>query len=361
LLTSAVDNADDGILSNVGSMLGKSTDFGSAALRSVLGGGGLSELGGNIGKTSGLSGKAVTTLLGLLAPIVLGVLRKLKHARGLDSFGLSNLLSSQRDNIAAAMPEGMGESFSYREPIREVTEDTQRAPRPVSHTRTTETYSAAPEHRRSSLGWILPLALLAGLIGLIWSWSSRTPVRAGREDTRVTEQAARLKDRTAHVASFEALRAKYDAAMKWAREHGVHISSVTAQDGKLFIRGTAPSAEVANSFREQIRRVNPNMDDVVVDLRVDSALAPSTPSTDSSAKVHEDAISRSKPMAPADDFSVAADTQTYVVQAGDTLGKISKRFFGTSKDYMRIFDANKSQLKDPDILMIGQTLEIPMK
>src|SRR5262245_60954911 len=43
-LTSAVDDADDSILSNVGGLLGKSSDSGINALRSILGGGGLSEL-----------------------------------------------------------------------------------------------------------------------------------------------------------------------------------------------------------------------------------------------------------------------------------------------------------------------------
>src|SRR4030095_1928984 len=110
-LATAVDNADDGILSNLDGMFGRSSfgDMGSTALQSILGVGGLSELTGNLGRTSGLSGKAVTTLLGFLAPVVFGALKRLKLSRGLDAAGLSSLLSSQRSNIEAATPDAMRE------------------------------------------------------------------------------------------------------------------------------------------------------------------------------------------------------------------------------------------------------------
>ena len=59
-LSSAVDNADEGILSNIGSMfgMGSLSDIGTGPLQSILGMGGLSELTGNIGRASGLSGKS---------------------------------------------------------------------------------------------------------------------------------------------------------------------------------------------------------------------------------------------------------------------------------------------------------------
>jgi nucleoid-associated protein YgaU len=51
--------------------------------------------------------------------------------------------------------------------------------------------------------------------------------------------------------------------------------------------------------------------------------------------------------------------KTYTVKAGDTLSKISREFLGDANEYMRIFDANKDQLKDPDIIQPGQVLKIP--
>ena len=36
------------------------------------------------------------------------------------------------------------------------------------------------------------------------------------------------------------------------------------------------------------------------------------------------------------------------MQSGDTLSKISKRFYGDANRYMKIFDANKGTQADPD-------------
>ncbi len=51
--------------------------------------------------------------------------------------------------------------------------------------------------------------------------------------------------------------------------------------------------------------------------------------------------------------------QLYTVQAGDTLSKISKEFYGDSHSYMRIFEANRDTLDNPDDIKIGQELVIP--
>ena len=52
-------------------------------------------------------------------------------------------------------------------------------------------------------------------------------------------------------------------------------------------------------------------------------------------------------------------SRTYTVQAGDTLSKISKEYYGNSQDYMKIFEANRDQLSDPDEIEVGQQLVIP--
>lgn len=52
-------------------------------------------------------------------------------------------------------------------------------------------------------------------------------------------------------------------------------------------------------------------------------------------------------------------TQWHEVQAGDTLSKIAKRYYGDASLYMQIFEANTDQLKDPDLIKVGQKLRIP--
>ena len=54
-----------------------------------------------------------------------------------------------------------------------------------------------------------------------------------------------------------------------------------------------------------------------------------------------------------------ANGRTYVVRPGDTLAKISLRFYGTTRNYMRIYDANRDQLSSPSRVEVGQTLIIP--
>ncbi len=51
--------------------------------------------------------------------------------------------------------------------------------------------------------------------------------------------------------------------------------------------------------------------------------------------------------------------QTYVVRPGDTLAKISIKFYGTSRRYMDIYNANRDILSSPSSIAVGQTLQIP--
>ena len=54
-----------------------------------------------------------------------------------------------------------------------------------------------------------------------------------------------------------------------------------------------------------------------------------------------------------------ANARTYIVQPGDTLGKISRRFYGTSRRYMDIYNANRDRLSSPSRVEVGQELVIP--
>ena len=65
-----------------------------------------------------------------------------------------------------------------------------------------------------------------------------------------------------------------------------------------------------------------------------------------------------------DEMTVAQSSETsrfYTVKSGDTLSKISKEMYGNANQYMRIFEANKPMLKDPDKIYPGQKLRIPPK
>ncbi len=49
------------------------------------------------------------------------------------------------------------------------------------------------------------------------------------------------------------------------------------------------------------------------------------------------------------------------VKAGDTLSKIAREAYGDANAYMKIFEANKPMLSNPDKIYPGQMLRIPAK
>jgi nucleoid-associated protein YgaU len=63
-----------------------------------------------------------------------------------------------------------------------------------------------------------------------------------------------------------------------------------------------------------------------------------------------------KPATPA-----APAEQIYTVVAGDSLSKISKKLYGDANQWKRIFEANRDQIKNPDLIQPGQKLKIPAK
>jgi hypothetical protein len=83
-------------------------DMGSRLLTSLLGGQDQSALAGAVAKFSGLSQSASGSLLGMLAPIVMGSIGKHIGARNLDANSVASLLGGQRDQIAQALPSGFG-------------------------------------------------------------------------------------------------------------------------------------------------------------------------------------------------------------------------------------------------------------
>ena len=55
----------------------------------------------------------------------------------------------------------------------------------------------------------------------------------------------------------------------------------------------------------------------------------------------------------------ADQSRWYTVVRGDTLSAISKSQYGNANEYMKIFEANKPMLSNPDKIYPGQVLRIP--
>jgi nucleoid-associated protein YgaU len=123
------------------------------------------------------------------------------------------------------------------------------------------------------------------------------------------------------------LRDKYNAAIQASKGH--MEGSAEEREGKLHFRGSVRTEEEKNRIWDAIKTVPDWRNDVIAEIQVIGGPA--------AAPAHE----------------------TYTVQPGDTLSKISKAKLGDANAYMKIFEANRDQLTDPDKIKPGQVLKIP--
>ena len=110
-LNEIVQKQEPGVLASLASAIGQPSqkalvDQGASVLTSLFGGKTLSALTGAVGQYAGLDGGNAKSLMGLLGPVVLGVLGREQRDRGLDASGLASLLTSQKSNVIGALPSG---------------------------------------------------------------------------------------------------------------------------------------------------------------------------------------------------------------------------------------------------------------
>jgi nucleoid-associated protein YgaU len=138
------------------------------------------------------------------------------------------------------------------------------------------------------------------------------------------------------------LRDKYNQAVMTAKNLRME-GSADEKDGKLYFHGTVNSEDEKNQIWNALKTVPDWQKDIVADIRVKPGAAAQAPAQ----------------AAPSAASSMRESVQTYTVQAGDTLGGIAKRLLGNANSYMEIFNLNRDQLTDPDMIKPGQVLKIP--
>lgn len=114
-LHAQLQEEDGGILDSIGDIFGGDDADGKRSgmlengtkLLGGLFGDKLGGLGDVIGKFSGLSSEKSGSLLGMLAPLVMGMLGKQSKSLGLDANGFAGLMSEQKEHVAAALPQGL--------------------------------------------------------------------------------------------------------------------------------------------------------------------------------------------------------------------------------------------------------------
>jgi LysM repeat protein len=129
------------------------------------------------------------------------------------------------------------------------------------------------------------------------------------------------------------LRDKYAYAIATAK--GKFDGSAQEQGGKLHFVGTVKSETDKNELWSAIKTIPEWRDEVVAEITVTGGAGEAAP-------------------------AAAAETaRTYTVKAGDTLSKIAKQHLGDANAYMQIFEANRDQLSNPDLIKPGQVLKLP--
>ena len=120
------------------------------------------------------------------------------------------------------------------------------------------------------------------------------------------------------------IQSKYQSLISQAQTAGVSNLAVSEQGSVLYINGTAPSEDVKQRLWDTYNTIDPDMrsGDLVLNIEVEGG-----------SEVY------------------------YVVQKGDSLSKIAQSYPGTN--WKEIFEANKDQIKDPNMIHPGQKLRIP--
>ena len=95
-----------------GPALNSLAETGSNMLSGLFGGGTVDTMAQTIGKFAGIGEGTTKSMLGMLGPMVFGALGQQQRSAGLDASGLASLLTSQKDQIAAAIPSGLAGQLS---------------------------------------------------------------------------------------------------------------------------------------------------------------------------------------------------------------------------------------------------------
>jgi len=172
---------ETGVLDRFGSMLGGGgqtsfVDRGSQMLSSLLGDRDQSALANAVGKYSGLQTGPSSSLLGALVPVVMGTIAQQQGGR-VDAGSIANLLTNQKDNIAAALPSGLSRLLGgtdLLEPLGDTVRRTTAAGGEAARAAAAAVARTADDTRRSaqaavpSTNWLMWAILALAIAALLF-------------------------------------------------------------------------------------------------------------------------------------------------------------------------------------------------
>jgi hypothetical protein len=116
---------------------------------------------------------------------------------------------------------------------------------------------------------------------------------------------------------------KYQSLIDLANQNGVSNLQIAEQDDVLYITGTTNNGDVKQQLWDEYSRLDPEYrsGDLVLNIEVEGG-----------------------------------GYEEYTVQPGDSLSKIASHW---GVNWKEIWDVNRSEVKDPNLIHPGQTLRIP--
>jgi hypothetical protein len=286
-LATTLRTQDTGVLENLSGMLSAGReksliDSGSNTLTSLFGQSKVGGLAGAIGRFAGLNQGSATSLLGALAPVVMGVLGREQRTQGLDAQGLARMLNDQKDNIAHALPTGLASELGSTglltgiadrlgEGVSTVGQAARTAGAETVRTASVASTTAADTTRRSTSGasswlrWLIGLLVLLALIWLAYHFLFRREVEEavapttapatqnlqvgdvnlGQEVTGVFENATAALNDVTDAASAE-------AALPKLSEIDTNLDRLSGLAGQLPAEGKSALAALINGVLPEL-------------------------------------------------------------------------------------------------------------
>lgn len=145
------------------------------------------------------------------------------------------------------------------------------------------------------------------------------------------------------------------AAKSHKLEKGVRDEELDEKQAAKSVYGRAAQAQQERADKkaeqQEIRKVEEGARGL--DVGEEEARQSSYGQAGAALQAQADAVEQAAPP-PA-----APAPRTYKVAAGDTLGHIAQRFYGNAAQWKRIYEANRDQISNPDVIHPGQEFIIP--
>jgi hypothetical protein len=241
-----------------------------------------------IAKFTGLGQGATGSLLGMLAPVVMGIIGKHQGAAGnLDAKGIANLFASQKDNIAAALPSGLGSLLSGTGMLnslgsgaRAATDASNEAMREASATRLVDAARQRGDTASASsnwLYWLLPLGAAAALLIYFAARPTEQVAQQGMSQAQtvtvegldigkqITNSIASLRttlDGVSDVPSAQAALSKMQAVTMQIDKASGQVAQLSADQRKLLAGLVNPMMPAFNQLCDKVLAI-PGVDEVL--------------------------------------------------------------------------------------------------